>query len=200
MTTDRNIQDYIDTKRRLINDMRTDGQTIFKALAHSLLDESKTVDLHCGTAGYLGTALEIALKDIPDEEDEIVPLAIANSLRSAYKSANMTLNLDEGQLNWFDGSGFKNAEACGFVRLTFRQRPFEAKVLNQLNLRIDEPTRVTWEYRDEVTFQPQLDLPHMHDLDLADLEIYHSVFRETWAVDALTWAKLQGSSPLFAWS
>ncbi|MCA0300768.1 MAG: hypothetical protein LCH95_00035 [Proteobacteria bacterium] len=176
-----------------------DGQTIFKALANSLLDELKDTDLDCGSAGYLGTAFETTFNEPPEDEDELVRLVIANSLRSAYKSANMTLNLDEVQLNWFDGTDFKYGNPCGYVRLTFRQRTFEEELFDQLNLRLDEPTRVTWEYRDETTFNPQLDLPYMHDLDLADLEVYHSVFRETWA-GSLTWAKLQGSSSLFAWS
>lgn len=200
MTTDSNIKDYIDTKRSLIKDMRTDGQTIFKALASSFIDELKDTDLHCGSAGYLGTALETAFNEAPEDEDELVRPIIANSLRSAYKSANMALNLDEVQLNWFDGNDFKYGNPCGFVRLSFRLRTFEAEVLKQLDLHINEPTRVTWEYRDEVIFQPQLDLPYMHELDLADLEIYHSIFRQTWTADALTWAKLQGSSLLFVWS
>jgi hypothetical protein len=167
------IAQYITRKRQLKRSISSDGKALFSKLAQDFSDQLADIRMDCNEVGYLVTAFNIAL-GIPNPA---VPERIQEEIVQVFRTALFGLELSSVEMTYLD-AGRSSDSPNGILTLEFNEHKFMDAVAAKMDLRIDAPISVTWDFNRKGS--PSFELPLTSELDLEDLEFYYEIFKERW--------------------
>lgn len=177
------IAQYITHKRQLKRSVSEDGKALFGKLAQAFNDQLEGIDLVFGKVGNLLAAFNIAM----GTTSPIVPKGTQEAIVQVFKTALFGLELSSVEITYLD-AGRSAEHPNGTLTIEFNEHRFTETIAAKMDLHIDAPVSVAWDFGK--IGSPLFKLPLINELDLEDLEFYCEIFREKWA-NSLFWSRLQ---------
>ena len=178
------LSSYIEDKRAQIQAIRDDGRVIFDTLGRLLVEDLGDLEYDLSFGAYLYAALDYAFGTANDFVDHELSDANKEAVAQTFANATSGLQLSGAAISYDDFDDRYGRSPL--LKLSFSEEIFSKLVLEEMQLKLAERITVTWDFRGGSA--PALHLPYMMELELDDLETYHSLFKKAWP-GPLFWAR-----------